>query len=161
MQEALQQPQARGEERVRRWQRPQEKTAAVRKREEGARSRGAVLISFAKPDKTNEQLKDNEKKRKQPGNGTQEPKKGKQPGSGTQEPMNKQTGIGTPEPVETQFQVEQTRAATAEQGLENVLIQTLVTTLRREHSLARCCGTAAGHKVKSEGSSTKVTETKR
>ena len=85
--------------------RPREKTAAVRAREEGARIQGgAVLSSFAKPDKTNEQAevrivapaevphdtriciedvadmdihqsKDNEKKGKQPGNGTQEPKK--------------------------------------------------------------------------------------
>ena len=88
------------DEKVRKWQRPREKAAAVRAREEGARVQ--VLSSFAKPDKTNEQTKvrvalppevphdariciedlldideskDNEKKGKQPGNGTQEPKK--------------------------------------------------------------------------------------
>ena len=76
--------------------------------------------------------------------------------------------------VVTQSQVEQTRTATAEQELENALTQTLVTTLTtgnrrgearstrgREHSLARCCGTASGHRVKSESSSTRVTKKKR
>ena len=48
-------------------------TCAQSKRE-GARVGGAVLSSFATTE-TNEQLKDDEKKRKQPGNGTQEPKK--------------------------------------------------------------------------------------
>ena len=89
------------EQKTRRWQRPREKTAAVRAREEGARIRdGAVLSSFASVE-TNEQvkvrivvpvevahdtriciedlvdmeidqLKDDEKKEKQPWNGTQE-----------------------------------------------------------------------------------------
>ena len=92
------------EERVRRLQRPREKTAAVRAREEGARiQEGAVLSSFATAD-TNEQtevrivvppkvphdtrfciedlvdveidqLRDYEKKGKQPGIGTPEPSK--------------------------------------------------------------------------------------
>ena len=82
------------EQKVRRWQRPSEKAAAVRTKEEGARVRGEVLSSFAKPDRTKDQLKDDEKKRKQSGNGTQEPKRGKQPGNGTQEPVNKQPGSG-------------------------------------------------------------------
>ena len=75
-------------------------------------------------------------------------------------------GIGTPEPVETQFQIEQPRATTAERELENALIQTLVTTRNRRREarstrgLARCCGAAAGTEVKSEGS-TRVTENKR
>ena len=93
------------EQRVRRWQRHRKETAPVRAREEGARVQGgAVLSSFARPDKTNErtevrtvvppevphdtricvedsvdmeidQLKDDENKGKQPGNGTQEPMK--------------------------------------------------------------------------------------
>ena len=43
----------------------------MRMREEGARVQ--VLSSFAKPDKTNEQTTENEKKGKQPGIGTPEP----------------------------------------------------------------------------------------
>ena len=105
------------EQRTRRWQRPREKTAAVKTREEGARiQEGALLSSFATAE-TNEQtevrivepleaphdtriciedlvdtdidesdideLRD-DKKRKQPGNGTQE-----QMRTGTQEPLNK------------------------------------------------------------------------
>ena len=63
------------EERVRRWQRPREETISVRAREEGTRVQGgAVLSSFAATD-TNGQFKDDDKKGKQPGNGTQEPMK--------------------------------------------------------------------------------------
>ena len=45
------------EQRVRRLQRPREKSAAVRAREEGARVQGAVLSSFALMAETNEQTK--------------------------------------------------------------------------------------------------------
>ena len=69
-----------------------------------------MLSSFATTE-TNEQLKDDEKKGKQPGNGIHQPKKktardrdprtreqtGRDRG---QEPVNKQRGIGTPGPVE-------------------------------------------------------------
>ena len=47
------------------------------------------MLSSCATTETNEQLKYDEKKGKQPGNGTQEPKKGKQPGNGTQEPKKK------------------------------------------------------------------------
>ena len=67
MQEALQQLQARGEGEIN-----SGGTFAQSKREEGARVRGAVLSSFTTTE-TNEQLKDDEKKRKQPGIGTPEP----------------------------------------------------------------------------------------
>ena len=91
------------EQRTRRWQRPREETVSVRARRKGARVQGgAVLSSFATAE-TNEQmeekkvtlevphdtriciedlvdmeidqLRDDEKKGKQPGDGTQEPKK--------------------------------------------------------------------------------------
>ena len=62
------------EQRVRRWQRPRDETVSVRAREEGARVQGGpVLSSFATTEI--DQLKDDEKKGKQPGNGTQEPTK--------------------------------------------------------------------------------------
>ena len=54
------------EQRVRRWKRPREETVSVRTREEGARARGRVRGE-------SEQLKDDEKKGKHPGNGTQDP----------------------------------------------------------------------------------------
>ena len=75
------------EQKTRRWRRSRKETTPVRTKEEGARVQRTVLSLFATAE-TNEQLK-NEEKRKQPGNGTQEPKKTKQPGSGTQEPKKK------------------------------------------------------------------------
>ena len=53
-------------QRVRRWQRPREETVSVKTREEGARARGRVRGEI-------DQLKDDEKKGKQPGIGTPEP----------------------------------------------------------------------------------------
>jgi len=125
------------------------------------------------------------RKEKQPGNGTQEPKKRQtardrdprtleekehtQPQGDTElEQFKCKSDVveETMSAMERQFQIEQPRATTAEP-----LIQTLVTTRNRrgkarstrgrEHSLARCCGAAARPEVKSESSSTRVTENKR
>ena len=83
------------EQRVRRWQRPRDETVSVRAREEGARVQGGpVLSSFATTEI--DQLKDDEKKGKQPGNGTQEPTK-KTARDRDPRTVNKQPGIGTPE----------------------------------------------------------------
>ena len=74
------------EKRVRRWQRPREETVSVRTREEGARVQGgAVLSSFATTE-TNEQLKDDEKKGKQPGIGDPRTQEENSQGSGPQNP---------------------------------------------------------------------------
>ena len=101
------------EQRVRRW--PREKTAAVRVREEEARSRGATPSSFAKSTKTNEQRKvrvvvptevphharvsiedladidesDSDELRGVSQQSKEIEKKAKQPGNGTQEPKKK------------------------------------------------------------------------
>jgi len=67
-------------------------------REEGARVQ--VRSSFAKPDKTNDQFKENEKKGKQPGNGTQQPKKktarGRDPRTREQTARSQGTGPQNP-----------------------------------------------------------------
>ena len=88
---------AEAEQRTRRWKKSTESgdvhkergdSRVQRTREEGVRQR-AVLSSFAKLDKTNEQLKADEKKGKQPENPRR--KQPGQPGTGTQGPLKEKS----------------------------------------------------------------------